>query len=175
MQFYTIHLPVKTYVRKYLQKTYGQTIVINQKSKLGKILLLALSSNLPTKMGENDIDVRLARMNDTLPVKVPMDYWYRLGVKEINPCMAINIGRIFEDEFEEDLHKIVDRAKTFLGVERKTAIEYFANNHNIDLEVDISSEALKKMEYRYRTSQEQPEKNTKKSMAGLSSAFSLFG
>lgn len=174
MQYFTIHLPVKTYVRKYLQTTYGEHIVLNHKTKLGKILLLALSSNLPTRMDENDIDARMNRLNDKLDVKVPMDYWYRLGKKEINTDLAIHITRIFEDEFEEDLHQVVDRAHTFIGIERKQAIEYFANNHGIDLEIDISADALKKMEYRYRTDKLGAEKNLKKSMAVLSPQNFLF-
>lgn len=166
MQFFTIHLPVKGYVKKYLQTLYGTNIIISTKTKIGQILLLHLSTNLSTKMDEHDIDLRMNRLTETLPLRIPFDYWYRLKLKEVSPHMAISISRFFEEEFKEEMYDVVNRAVQFIpGLERKKAIENFAQNHGIEIEFDITYEALKKMEYRFR---EERESILKKSMAGLS-------
>jgi hypothetical protein len=60
-----------------------------------------------------------------------------------------SINRFLENVFETDLSMIAACAGVF-GVEKKLAIERFAERHGIALEDDISYEALQKKEYRYR-------------------------
>lgn len=169
MQFYTIHLPVKTYVRKYLETIYGNPIFIDGKTIFSDIILSKLSSNLTSFLPATDLDTRLNRFADKVDIKIPIHYWYRLE-KNVTQHTIVRINRYFENCFESDLHKHVDLQVRYVNAERKAAIESFAAEHKLDVEVDITFEAMKKMEYRHRKEKE----NSKKSLKGLSPVNSLF-
>lgn len=170
MQFYTIHLPVKTYIRKYLEQRFGNPIVIDGKTIISDIVLSKLSSKLNSKLPPTDIDTRLNRFTDQIPIRIPFHYWYSLE-KTFSQHSIVRINRFFENSFEEDLHKHVDLQMRYIPkMERKTAIESFAAEHRLDIELDITFEAMKKMEYRHR----QEKENSKKSLSGLSRAISMF-
>jgi len=85
-----------------------------------------------------------------IKMQIPFHWFRKLTMKELTPHQVIRINRHLQNMFEKDLCEIVFRAHYFLGIDRQVAIECFAHNHGIQLEIDITFEALKKMEYRYR-------------------------
>ena len=64
---------------------------------------------------------------------------------------ANRLDTVLDQEFKKDLFNYVN-LMVGKGVERKEAIEHFCNLYDIH-ESDISFEALKKAEYRYRKEQ----------------------
>jgi hypothetical protein len=170
MQFYTIHLPVKTYVRKYLSTIYGNPIIIDGRSEFSDVILAKLSSSLHSFLSPTDLELRLNRFTDRIDIKLPIYYWYQLENK-LDQHNIVRINRYFENRFENDFCYAVSLAVSIARQERKKAIEAFAVTHGIDVEYDITFDALKKMEYRFR---KEKEKNSKKVLNGLSRENSLF-
>ena len=78
------------------------------------------------------------------------------------------MNRYFENKFEEELSRFVDKQDLEGWGKYKNAIEAFAKHYNIEIEEDISFEALKKMEYRFR------KKNLENSLRRLSPTHNLF-
>lgn len=170
MQFYSIHLPVKTYVRKYLETIYGNPVIIDGRSEFSDVILAKLSSSLHSFLSPTDLELRLNRFTDKVCIKIPIHYWYKLN-NTIDQHNIVRLNRYFENRFEQDFCYAVSLAVSMAKQERKTAIENFADRHAIDVEVDITFDALKKMEYRFRKAKEKKSENL---LRGLSSANSLF-
>lgn len=172
-KFFRVYLPTKPYLCKYLQTIYGHPLVIDPQTDFGDIIITKLSSTLHCTLDKHDIDIRLNRLTDKLTIHMPIHWWYKLAIKEPTPHHIIRINRYFENMFEKDLHGVVHRASTWLNIPRQTAIEYFAENHGIELEKDITFEGLKKMEYRFRM-QTPGAKITQKIVEGLATQMDLF-
>jgi DNA primase len=68
---------------------------------------------------------------------------------EIPKCNIIYLNKHFEEKFEEELCRHCFLLNLF-GIEIKEALENFCKRHNIEIEEDITFEALKKKEYRER-------------------------
>lgn len=173
MKTYKIHLPTKPYLARYLTTLHGQHITIDPATDFGDIIITKLSSTLHCTMDKHDIDVRLNRLTDRVTFHIPIHWWYKLAIKEFTPHQVIRLNRYFENQFENEMHQVVHRACTWLNIPRQIAIEYFAKNHGIQLERDISFEGLKKMEYRYRIAHTQP-KIVENIVHGLSQQLALF-
>lgn len=149
MQYFTLHLPCKTYIKKYLQTNYGQ-IVLPAQNTFSDVTTAILTSSLGTKLGKRGLDEQLQRYNDVLPIKCRMDLFYRSFPKEIPHHATIRINRFFENQFKEHFCNTVDLWVRIMNIERKQAIEKCADANGLDIEIDITFEALKKMEHRHR-------------------------
>lgn len=171
MQHFTIHLPCKTYIRKYIIAHYTQ-INLPADNTFADVILAMLTSTLPTKLGKLQLDEQLARYTDKLPIRLQFNLFYRVQ-HQITLHNTIRLNRYFQNLFKEDLCNTVERIHRFTGIDRRTAIEYFAANHGIDVEIDITMEALVKMEQRYRTDKKQNKSLPKTST--LPAIPSLFG
>jgi hypothetical protein len=196
MQFFTFTLPVKKYIQKYLAASYGPTVYANMDTDIGFFVLNALGSSIDGKISRGYINMHETDYNGSITITIPYHYFY-LTKKEIHKYTCLLINRYLETKFEEDLCRYVENVYQ-AGVARKTAIimlaekagyskkkaleryanlreyarenavETFVNRFGIDLEVDITSEALKKMEWRYR------KKKSENSLRILSSFSPLF-
>jgi hypothetical protein len=156
MTHYTIHLPCKAYLCKYVQTIYGQgkesnTIHIDPSTDFGDLIITKLSATIHCNTPPGEMDAKLFRMTDRILLKIPMHWMRKLPMKELTKHQIIRINRSLENMFERDLCDIVSRAHDMLGIDRQTSIECFASNHGIQLEHHITFEALKKMEYRFRS------------------------
>lgn len=154
MNHYSIQLPTKAYLCRYVQTIYGQgsdkTVTIDPTSDFGDLIFTKLSSNIHCNLSPVEVNHKLSRLPDKIKMQIPFHWFRKLPVKDLSPHQVIRINRHLQNIFERDLCEIVFRAHYFLGIDRQTAIECFAHNHGIQLEVDVTFEALKKMEYRYR-------------------------
>ena len=179
MKTYKLYLPTKPYLHKYLRRVYGNPslpgtpIVIDPATDFGDMIITKMSSTLHCNLDKHDIDVRMNRLTEKLVIHVPIHWWYKLGCMELTPHQVIRINRYFENLFESEMHQVVHRANTWLGIDRQVAIECFAENHDIVIEQDITFEGLKKMEYRHRKgSRHQIQQNI---VQGLTQQLALFG
>ena len=145
-RFYTVTIPTKTYLRKYIHSRYGQPIPINNHSLIGVIMISLLEKNFCTRQPSFKKDIRYTSFTDEITFLAPATLMYNYGV-DMNTEKIIQVNRFFENDFEESLYRYCKYAP---NKEIKISIEQFAMMHNIILEVDTTSECLKKSEYRYR-------------------------
>lgn len=168
MKSFTFRLPVKKYIQKYLTTLHGETIPAVMDSDFGFVVLMTLSSRLEAQVcrGYNDQFFWDNPYKGTVTFTVPYHYFY-LTKKELTKQTCIMLNRYFETKFEEDLARFIDNF-TVRGGKYKAAIFAFASVYNIELDVDISFEGLKKMEYRWR------KKNQEKFLCRLSPEINLY-
>jgi hypothetical protein len=69
----------------------------------------------------------------------------------LNEHSIISFNKFFEERFEEDLCKHCELAMIY-KVEIKKSLEEFCWRHHIEIDRDITFDALKKKEYRHRES-----------------------
>ncbi len=148
MNQFTITLPVKPHMKKYLTHRYGSPIHISLDSNIGFIVLSALTSTLDSKLSSFYHLRGNKRFTQQVELKIPFHY---LSICETElSCLQVSlINRYFEDRFEEELSSYASH-QVATGIENKTAIEKFCQLHNVELDTDISSDAIIKMEYRFR-------------------------
>ncbi len=159
MKHFSLSIPTKTYLKKYLHKRYGLPIPVNSQSLFGMVMISFLEKKVYSDQPIADRDFRYASFTDKVEVVLPAYRFYHLGL-HVTKEKAIVLNRYFEEQFEEDLyrHCLVrvdsERAKLHRkgkgGCGYDKAINEFAALHGIDLEEDITFECLKKSEYRHR-------------------------
>lgn len=157
MKTFSLSIPTKTYLRKYLHKRFGYPIAVNSKTHFGMMVQLALEKKVYQDSPGRDF--RYASFIDKVDLAISESLFFKLGY-DVPKDKAILINRYFEIQFEEDLYRHCqlrvdsDRAKLHRkgkgGCGYDKAINEFAELHGIELEVDISFECLKKSEYRHR-------------------------
>lgn len=148
MHWFTFHLPVKTYIKKYLTTQYGDPIHVTLTNDIGFVILNTLASRLESKACRGYLDLWQKRYNDKIIFRIPFHY-FSITKKEISPLTFVLLNRYFENKFDEDLHQFVS-LKRPQGITNKRSIEIFLDKFSIDLDIDISTDAMKKAEYRYR-------------------------
>lgn len=194
MKTFTFRLPVKKYIQKYLTTVYGETIPATMDTEIGFLVLNTLGSRISAQVSRGYNSQLFATNKADVTFTLSYHYFY-LTKKEVTTQTGILLNRAFEAMFEEDLCRYVDayyqagkliqdtidqlaghwraRQEMMASIEnidysRQKYILKFANFHNIDLEKDITLDALIKMEYRRR------KKNHKESLCRLSGVKNLF-
>lgn len=145
---YCITVPVKTYIAKYFTHLYGHPIPLSHQDDFGDSILTKLSTAPLIRPTKYDRNITMRYFKTAVKLQVPMHMFYRLENK-ITDAHIININRFLENTFETSFCTWV-LCQAAAKVQRKTAIEQFCDAHDIDLEIDITYEALKKLEYRDR-------------------------
>lgn len=144
-----ITIPTKPYLSKYLQALYGSPIVFTTRTYFGTSLLGYLNTRLYTQH-ESLTFQKFNTFSCNLQVMLP-NYWvnerkYMIYLTQTN---IIYLNKHFEEKFEEDLYRFC-LLQTSKGMQRQKTIELFCNLHNIELDQDISLDALIKKEFRQR-------------------------
>ena len=152
MRFIKVSIPVKTYIRKYIEATYPPPIKLTYGTTLGNYLYVCLEK--PTspwhKMPLNLLQKRYELINDSITVLLPADAntFYRTGF-EVPPAKSLLINDLFEDHVIKEINFRM-RVYEKVGYSRNQAIEDFCEEYNIIIDEDITQGALRKAEYRYR-------------------------
>ena len=167
MRYIKLNIPVKTYVRKYIETKYPGPMKLTLSNYLGYLIFACLEKQKSNwhKQGAKHIHVRYNLLNDKLVVLLPADHktLYTNGYS-IPAAKSLLINNLFEEKINEDLFLMCNTYQR-VGYSRRQAIEDFCDTHGIELDIDISYAALKKAEYRYR---ESLKKILKKTMANMS-------
>lgn len=150
MQSYHLSVPTKAYIRKYFTVLYGHPIQLTHANDFGDTILTKMISRPLCQVNKRVLNLSDRDYNDTLRFQLPADFFYRLET-ELTEQQVYNINRYLENCFKTDMLMVVCCA-AFFGVEIRTSIEGFAKRYHIELEEDISYEALQKCYYRYRKS-----------------------
>jgi hypothetical protein len=165
---YTLGVPTKSYIRKYFNCLYGNPIPLSHKTDFGDTLLTKFITSPIIRVNKKELAIASKDLNDKISFQLPIDMIHRLETQPTDQ-QVFGINRYLENVFETDLCMFVACAN-FFGIERKVSIEKFAAMHRIVIEEDVTYEALKQKEYRFRKS------STSKNMflLQMSSPFSVF-
>jgi hypothetical protein len=145
---YHVTIPVKTHIGKYFSQMYGHPIALSHQDDFGDSVLTKLSTPPLIRPTKYDRNITMKLFITALRFQVPMHMYYRLE-NDITDAHIININRYLEHTFETAFCTWV-MCKAAAGTQRKSAIEQFCDLHEIDIEIDVPYETLKKMEYRDR-------------------------
>lgn len=158
---YTVRVPTKTYLRKYIYAEYGHPLKLDYHTPLGTLILCLLENeDFSINMNNEKKESRIQYMNDQIEFSGPLSTMRYKGYS-LTKDRVIAINRYVENEFIKDLHY---HCKTNLknrmwrpGI--KDAIFSFADIYKIEVEIDVTFEALKKAEARYRDRKEKKTQN----------------
>ena len=151
-KYHIVQIPCKPYIRKYCEVFFGAPIIVNNSSTIGIIV-----QSLLEKEVYSDRNMQRFKMpydgcflnnlyTDNLSFKINQYQFTAIGF-DIKPSKAIFINQYLEEQFDSHLFHFCDsKEKT------KMMIEQFCNKYKIEFDKDISYEAMKKKEYRYRKS-----------------------
>lgn len=159
MKTFSVSIPSKSYLRKYLHKRYGYPIPLNHQTLIGTTVLALLEKKIYSdRSNQEDVFRTYSSYTDKVEFVIAQSFVYKTGhMLEVPPHKAIVINRHFEAHFEEELYAFCQKEITS---HRKyprydLAYERFAEKYGIEFDVDITYEAIKKMEYRFRKKLEQ--------------------
>jgi hypothetical protein len=149
---YSVDIPTKTYLRKYVHAVYGNPVQLKYNTNLGILVLCLLEKDhFTVDMNKEKMDVRLSYMNDKIGIITPLSKMQKRGFSLTNNKI-IAINRFIETEFQQELYKYCRDNKQDRswrpGIDK--SIHAFAEQFGILVDIDITFEALKKAEYRYR-------------------------
>lgn len=163
MKYIPISIPIKPYLKKYIHSLYGQVVVVSFKTFVGmNIYCLLERKGNEKKDAKTANQLRYRTLTDKLTIILPKDLYYRVG-HVIPEDKAIVINIMYEQYLSEHLSIFCDAYKK-AGRQKKEAIEDFCARFNIDIDIDITMEALRKLGIRRNSK----EKKVKKSMAEMS-------
>lgn len=154
MRTFAVNIPTKSYLRKYVHKRYGFPIMVNNRTVMGSVLIALLNKKVYSdRSNALDLYNTYCTLNDVIECVVAKNevLYGTIGLY-IDPAKALQINRYFAGQFEEDVYLFCQQNITNNGKHPgyDQALEKFARIHGIEFDVDITFEALKKMEYRYR-------------------------
>lgn len=147
---FSISIPTKPYLKKYLHANYGDPAVFGFDDEFGPFIALALDKNVFSDRNYQVIHKAFDKYTEQLTCFLPKSWikHYRYGTG-IAPKKVVALNKLLEKFFEKEL-AMYCKVHTKHKVERKTAIEDFCKDNGIDIEYDITFENLKKTEFRYR-------------------------
>lgn len=152
---YSVSLPVKPYVLKYVQTVEGSPLNFTSSSMLCMIIRAYMENKNYTGLSQQQLNTAISTRSAVLQILIPVKQMHRIGTT-INPDGIILINRFLETCFEKALRKfIVDNIKEggrYKGF--KEAYYAFAEMYNIDMETDITYDGLKQMDFRFRKKSE---------------------
>lgn len=148
---YTVSLPVKPYIKKYIQTIEGSPIQFKGNSILCMLIRAYLENKPHSGYSRDQLASSLTARPSTIDILVPMSKIRLIGF-EIDPSQVVLINRFLEARFKEDLRRYIDKAIRAGGRYKgyKEAYEAFADAYGIVLEEDISYDGLKQIDFRSR-------------------------
>lgn len=155
---YTVTLPVKPYVQKYINTIEGgEQIKFDAKNMFCMIIRAYLENSNKCGLNSQDMEAHLKTRNKQIKIIVPMKRMGDVG-HTIKPDNAVLINRFLEDVFKKAFISFVKDFTKKEGRYRdyKDAYYAFAESYKIVIDEDITFDALQKMDYRSR------QKKTKK-------------
>lgn len=151
MKYYTIEIPTKPYLYKYISTLEGSPIFMNSDSLFCILIATCLGKKVTSGLSDENRRKRISAFTEKIKVKIPISNMARFGFSLSEDHLVI-LNRHLEKSFERELvtycRNFINESVRYSGY--KEAYESFSNNYNIDLEIDIPYDTLKKTEYRAR-------------------------
>ena len=155
MRYLKLKIPVKSYIRKYMEFHYPGPQKLTYRNPLGKLVYICLEkqkSHLFDRPSVNFEEKRYRRLNDHFILLLPAnnDTFYRTGF-DIPPANLALINNYFENELVKELD-IWAATYEKVNISNNQAIEDLCMQCNIIIDIDITQAAFRKALYRYRQS-----------------------
>jgi hypothetical protein len=167
-KYFTVTLPCKPYIKKYVGAVYGDPFRADHSTPLGCYINIALEKKNYENRNISNSFVYTG-MNDKIAIQLNRWQFTGLGYSFSNESVKV-INRFLEEQFEEDLYKhcylyVINNANfSQRNNGLKDAINMFCQLHNITTipdigeTQDISMDGLVKKERRARAKHETLEK-----------------
>ena len=153
LSYFPVSFKTKPFLRKYLISVYGQRPFFSHDDYFGMAVAAALDNpkKLHADKKQKDFDQLFKRFTADITIFLPV-YWFKKSMYgvEIGQDKVCFINGLIEKRFEEELFMMANFYKNVLDVDMKDAINDFCNNHDIELDEDISFDGMKKKLYRNR-------------------------
>lgn len=148
---FSLVIYTKPYLKKYLQSLYGNPIIFDKDNLFGLTVAAFLERPLDFHVTKEELRCRTDKYTEKLEVFLPKTILTKrrsMGF-DLTDQHTITVNKFFETRFTEDLVRWCELGLVY-KVEFKKNIEDFCHRHKIELEYDISYDAMKKKEYRLR-------------------------
>lgn len=154
MSYYSVTLPVKPHIRKYITAMEGENIMFDSRSMLCQIVKAYLENSNKCGLSQNKMAANILSRTQEISIKIPVKKMGYIG-HTIKPDNIVLINRFLEDIFERTLIQYV---KDYIKEEKKEgrykgykdAYYAFAKTFGIEIDEDITLEGLQKIDYRNR-------------------------
>lgn len=165
---YSVSLPVKPYVKKYVETVEGNPILFNGKSMLCMIIRAFLQNKKSTGLSKAKLQTSVTTRTAQIEIIIPTAYINVIGVSVSDDGVVI-INRWLEEVFERALRQFIKQHTKAAGRYKgfKNAYEAFADFYNIEIEEDITLDGLQKMDYRFRKKGDDDNKNNNNFFSAL--------
>lgn len=149
-KYFTLKILTKAYLKKYIHSLYGKTVIFSTTNQFGTIMMALLDRPNIVRESKDKIKMKLDEYDIELQIFCPIWFikknMYGFDISEHN---VIALNKFIEQRFTEDLFKFCYLFNK-CGISLDDAIEEFCKCHDIEIDEDITMDALKKKEYRYR-------------------------
>lgn len=131
--YYTIALPTKPYIKKYLQSLYGSPLIFDRENFFGTSILGFLDKRFYTHQSTSLSYRHFDNFSAILVINMP-GWWVKQAsiMLHMTEGNMINLNKHFENRFEEDLVKFCIPL-TVAGLEIKKSIELFCKIHDVKI------------------------------------------
>lgn len=184
--YFKITIATKPYLKKYLQSLYGNPLSFKNDREFGMTIAAYLerphklndnlkatpvtqqdkpAKNIPApltqiRQHQSELTMRLDRFDSLVQIQINKRLFtrYSSGLV-IQPAHAIVINQLFDKRFTEELYKKSSMLNLFGGLPWTEAYKAFCDQYKIEIPEDITMDALKKKENRFRKKIEQSAHN----------------
>lgn len=137
----TIELPVKPYIRNYLEVNFGKPVKLTRESHVGKFFFLLTEST------SRRHDKKYSPYKDRVNIVITENAYLRNG-SLITPTGIMDFNNFMEDLIKIQLFTYIDALRESSTINLKSAFERYRDKFEID-ESSFSYENIKKTYYRY--------------------------
>lgn len=157
-KLFKVHIPTKTYLKKFITHYEGDPPVINNQSHFTRYVFACLDKTVIRDRSYRPKNLSEQGHNDQLTMLVTARTFTHIG-HSISTEKAMYINNFIKDAFAERLTLSVTNIHIRKGQEIRKALEAFCEMHRIEVEVDISMDNLIKIYHRTLRSIEPAAKN----------------
>ncbi len=150
-KYYSVKVPIKPYLKKYVHRLYGNELFANRSTALGAFLCLSLEKNVYENRNPTRQEKKIL-FTDTLQFYI--NEWQFAGIGyDVPPASVVIINSFIDSLFSESLYQYCtnhsgEASHRYKGYNK--AYYKFCIDYGLEPDVDITMDALKKKEYRYR-------------------------
>lgn len=142
MPYYKQVIPLKPYVAKYVRSLYNDPFILTNTNYLGVIIYSILQKKNALNLNLKYEAKRYDLLTDSITIMIPdhLVHSYKTG-HIIDPQHAISINHLIEAKINEEIFAWCT-AYSHHKYQIKKAIEAFCDHHTINIEHDISTDAI---------------------------------
>jgi hypothetical protein len=161
--FFSVTIQTKPYLKKYLQSLYGDPLIFTTHNSFGIIAEALLTRPLEDHNSQEVLRQRFDKYTTQLTFFVPKRNLLKRKGFTVTPPHILSLNKFFEKQFCEHLLHWCEMGVVY-KVEYKKNIEDFCWRHKISIgeeaDDDITFDALKKKEWRFRKKNEEKSKES---------------